>query len=169
MTNYVGVDPSTTGTGLVILDKKGNVMIEKEITTKEKEDPQRFIDIADQVINHIDFDDKVLIEGFSYGSRGRGVSTQYGVGWIIRALLVEEHINYIEVSPGGLKKFATGKGNTSKDNMILPIFKRWNFEDDSDNVRDAYELAQMGRALDGLEKTTKYQKEALKAISEVKK
>jgi len=164
MRNYIGLDPSTTGTGLVVLDKKGKVLVEKEITTKEKQDPQRFIDIAEQVINHISFDDKVLIEGFSYGSRGRGVSTQYGVGWIIRAFLVDQHINYIEVSPGGLKKFATGKGNTSKDNMILPIFKRWGFEHDSNDVRDAYVLAQIGRAIDGLEKTTNYQKDVLKAL-----
>src|SRR5690625_7758907 len=83
------------------------------------------MDIANQVLKHIKKDDKVCIEGFSYGSRGRGVSTQYGIGWIIRALLVKGNINYKEVTPGQLKKFATGKGNTSKDNMILPIYKKW--------------------------------------------
>ena len=166
MKNYVGLDPSTK-TGLVKLNKSGEVIHRKEITSKVKVDPVRFIDLTEQILEHISENDKVMIEGFSYGSRGRGVSTQYGIGWTIRTALYYKNIEYTEVSPGGLKKFATGKGNTSKDNMILPIFKRWNFEDDSDNVRDAYVLAQMGRALDGLEKTTKYQREALKAINEV--
>ena len=162
--NYVGLDPSTK-TGIVILDKAGNVILEKEITTTIKAEPDRFMDIANQVLKHIKKDDKVCIEGFSYGSRGRGVSTQYGIGWIIRALLVKENINYTEVTPGQLKKFATGKGNTSKDNMILPIYKKWGYEHDSDNVRDAYVLAQIGRALEGLENTTKYQKEVLKKLA----
>lgn len=163
--NYVGLDPSTK-TGIVILNKAGNVILEKEITTTIKAEPDRFMDIANQVLKHIKKDDKVCIEGFSYGSRGRGVSTQYGIGWIIRALLVKGNINYKEVTPGQLKKFATGKGNTSKDNMILPIYKKWGYEHDSDNVRDAYVLAQIGRALDGLENTTKYQKEVLEGLGD---
>lgn len=165
MRNYIGIDPSTK-TGLVKLDKKGNILCQVEITSKTKDDPERFIDITEQALSEIGTSDKVLIEGFSYGSKGRGVSTQYGIGWAIRSALFSKGIEYVEVAPGGLKKFATGKGNTSKDNMILPIFKRWKFEHDSDNVRDAYVLAQIGRALDGLETTTKYQKEVLKAIKE---
>lgn len=163
MTRYVGLDPSTQ-TGIVILDKRGNVVFEKEITTKEKNDPERFIDIRDQVFKRIKKNDKVFIEGFSYGSRGRGVSTQYGVGWVIRTMFVESSIDYIEVTPGQLKKFATGKGNTSKDNMILPIYKRWQYEHNSDNVRDAYVLAQIGRAADKFYDTTKFQDEVLKTL-----
>lgn len=163
MTNYIGIDPSTK-TGLVKLDRNGESLYLKEITTKIKRDPERFIDITEQILEQISKGDKVVIEGFSYGSKGRGVSTQYGIGWTIRTALFHKGINYVEVSPGGLKKFATGKGNTSKDNMILPIFKRWGFEHDSDNVRDAYVLAQIGRAIDGKEKTTNYQNDVLKAL-----
>ena len=46
-----------------------------------------------------------------------------------------------------LKKFATGKGNTKKEDTVLPIFKRWDFEHPSDNVRDAYVLAQIARSI----------------------
>lgn len=161
--NYIGIDPSTK-TGLVVLDKQGNIMHQKEITSNIKTDPARFVDITENAMKHIKEGDRVVLEGFSYGSKGRGVSTQYGIGWTIRTALYHKDIDYIEVTPGGLKKFATGKGNTSKDNMILPIFKRWGFEHDSDNVRDAYVLAQIGRTIDGHEKTTKYQREVIKAI-----
>lgn len=166
--HYVGIDPSTK-TGLVILDEQGNVIHEEEITTKEKNDPQRFMNIADQIVeriraNNIGKEVKIMIEGFSYGSKGRAVSTQYGIGWIIRTSLIDNHLDYIEVTPGGLKKFATGKGNTKKDELVLPIFKRWNYEHSSDNVRDAFVLAQIGRYLDGHAEPTAFQKEVLTKI-----
>ena len=128
------------------------------------EEPQRFIDIAEEMMYHIIPDDKILIEGFSYGSKGRGVSTQYGIGWAVRIAFHKNDIPYTEITPSGLKKFATGKGNTKKENMILPIFKKWQYEHDSDNVRDAFVLAQIGRYLDGLETPTKYQEDVLKAV-----
>lgn len=157
---YVGIDPSTK-TGLVILSVNGDVIDQKEITPLSKADPQRFMEIAEQVWYQLRKDDVICIEGFSYGSRGRGVSTQYGLGWLIRAELIKSGYTYHEVSPNSVKKFATGKGNSAKDAMVLPIFKKWGFEDTSDNVRDAYVLAQMARAIDGQGELTNYQKEAM--------
>src|SRR5690625_5208934 len=161
--NYIGLDPSTK-TGLVKLSESGNIIHQEEITSKVKSDPLRFIDLTDKILKHVRKGDKAVIEGFSYGGKGKGVSTQYGIGWVIRTELFQDGIDYIEVSLGGSKQFATGKGNASKDNMILPIFKRWGFEHDSDNVRDAYVLAQIGRAIDGYGETVKYQKEVLKSL-----
>ncbi len=133
-----------------------------EITTKVKQDPHRFMDIANQVEDQLEPGDKVFIEGFAYGAKGKGVSTQYGVGWAIRTKVIENDMEYTEISPGALKKFASGKGNTKKDELVLPIYKKWGFESNSDNVRDAYVLARIGMALDGLEETTKYQEEVIK-------
>src|SRR5690625_3296091 len=98
MANYIGIDPSTK-TGLVVMSDSGIVIYEQEITTKEKREPQRFINIANSLMNKVNHDDKVIIEGFSYGSKGKGVSTQYGIGWTIRTALIECGINYIEVPP----------------------------------------------------------------------
>lgn len=127
------------------------------------------MDIANQVIQTIDKtckgeEVKVTIEGFSYGSKGRSISTQYGIGWALRIMLVESKLNYTEVPPSSLKKFATGKGDVSKDGLVLPIYKLWGFESHSDNIRDAYVLAQIARALDGKSKMFKYQEEALKKV-----
>lgn len=160
---FVGVDPSTK-LGLVILDEAGQVVFEKEIKTTEKQDPQRFIALSESVLLHLQPDDKIMIEGFSYGSKGAGVSTQYGVGWQIRADLVRRGFTYTEVTPSGLKKFASGKGNTKKDNLVIPIFKKWSYESDSDNIRDAYVLARIGMAQEGLEKLTAYQEDVIKAL-----
>jgi len=163
MKRYVGIDPSTK-TGLTVVDEFGVVLQAKEITSKHKKDPERFVDITEQIMQHVKNFDKVIIEGFAYGAKGRGVSTQYGIGWIIRTALYHADVEYLEVTPSQLKKFATGKGNMSKDNMILPIYKRWGFESDSDNIRDAFVLSQIGRAHDGLGTLTGYQTEVMKGL-----
>ena len=162
---YIGIDPSTK-TGLVVLDEDGTVLVEKEITSKVKEDPQRFMDISEQVIKSVGINELICIEGFSYDSRGRGVSTQYGIGWIIRSDLLRSGSQYIEVSPGGLKKFASGKGNTKKDELAVHIYKKWGFESKSDDIRDAYVLARMAMALDDKLDLTAYQKETLKKVNQ---
>jgi crossover junction endodeoxyribonuclease RuvC len=161
---YVGIDPSTK-TGLAIIDKQGNVINTQDVTTKVKEDPQRFSDIAEKIMDELEPNDVITIEGFSYGSKGKGVSFQYGLGWIIRHTLLERGYKYTEVPPTSVKKFATGKGNTKKDEMVLPIFKKWGFEHTSDNVRDAFVLAQMAKGIYDSTNLTEYQKEALKKVS----
>jgi crossover junction endodeoxyribonuclease RuvC len=160
---YVGIDPSTK-TGLAIIDKQGNVINTQDVTTKVKEDPQRFSDIAEKIMDELEPNDIITIEGFSYGSKGKGVSFQYGLGWIIRHMLIERGYIYTEVPPTSVKKFATGKGNTKKDEMVLPIFRKWGFEHASDNVRDAFVLAQIAKGIYDSSNLTEYQKDALKKV-----
>lgn len=52
----------------------------------------------------------------------------------------------------------------AKDAMVLPIYKHWGFEHTSDNVRDAFVLAQMAKGIHGVPKLTKYQIEALEKV-----
>lgn len=160
---YVGIDPSTK-TGFVALDENGNVLAEKEITGQGDKDPRRMVTLKESIIKELRKDDVICIEGFSYGSRGRGISFQFGLGHAIRNAMFSNKIDFTVVAPGQLKKFATGKGNASKDNMILPIYKRWGYEHDSDNVRDAYVLSRIGMALDGHGELVKYQKEIIKEL-----
>jgi crossover junction endodeoxyribonuclease RuvC len=159
---YVGIDPSTK-TGIVVMDETREWT--KEITSKIKRDPERFIDLTTQILDWLSEGDRICIEGFSYGSKGKGVSTQYGIGWLIRAELIRNGYTYIDVPPTSVKKFATGKGNTKKDEMVLPIYKKWGFEHASDNVRDAFVLAQMAKGIYDSSNLTEYQKEALKKVT----
>ena len=159
---YVGIDPSTK-TGLVII-QDGRVQTEEEITTKTEIDPERFMITANHIIQHLQEGDIICIEGFSYGSKGRGVSTQYGMGWIIRAELKRNGYNYYEIAPGALKKFATGKGNTSKDEMVLPIYKRWGYEGKTDNIRDAFILAKIAEGIQNTRELPAFQQEVINKI-----
>lgn len=160
---YVGIDPSTK-TGMVMIGETGCLIYRSEIRPKVEKDPERFMDIAKQILLNLSEGDIICIEGFSYGSKGKGVSTQYGIGWLIRAELIRNGYTYIDIPPTSVKKFATGKGNTKKDEMVLPIYKKWGFEHSSDNVRDAYVLAQMAKAIVNPSNLTEYQKEALKKV-----
>lgn len=161
---FVGIDPSTK-TGLVIMDTTKKKMFCHEIKTSVAGDPQRFMDIAQKVIKRLEPEDKIIIEGFSFGSKGNAVSIQYGIGWLIRSELLRNGMRYREVSPGGLKKFASGKGNTKKEDLVLPIFKRWGFEHPSDNVRDAFIMAKIAEALSVNTQLTSFQKEVLENIN----
>ena len=58
------------------------------------------------------------------------------------------------IPPMTLKKYATGKGNSKKQEMLLQMYKRWGVEFNDDNAADAYALARLasGSALDSVEK-----------------
>ncbi|WP_433943493.1 hypothetical protein [Paenibacillus sp. SN-8-1] len=161
---FVGIDPSTK-TGIVILDKDGNLLDGFEVTAKGT-DPGRMASIITDVYGNVEPGDVIAIEGFAYGAKGNAVGIQYGLGFGIRIEFYNSGIDYLEVSPGSLKKFASGKGNTKKDELAVHIFKQWGFEHKSDNVRDAFVLAHIARAIRMGTASTKYQQEVIRAILE---
>ena len=60
----------------------------------------------------------------------------------------------LKVPPMTLKKYAAGKGNAKKQEMLLQIYKRWGVEFNDDNAADAYALARLvgGVQIDAIEK-----------------
>lgn len=163
---FVGIDPSTK-TGFVALDLNGEVLRAKELTGIGSVDPKRMLTLVNEVIAHVRKGDFIVIEGFGYNTT-QGVQLG-GIGWGIRMELERRGIKYIEASPSQLKKFASGKGNTPKDLLAVHIYKNFNFEHSSDNVRDAYVLAQIAANLFFTQETQaivapKYQLEVIDAI-----
>lgn len=167
MTLAYGIDPSTK-TGLVGLDEQGNVIEQREFELEKGifSTPEEIWNYAKEIMSVVPDTATVSIEGFSYGSSGQGVSTQYGIGFALRFLLMEKGFKYIEAAPTQVKKFGTGKGTVDKPGMVLPLYKKWDFEHDSDNVRDAFVLAQIARSVQSGITNTKYEEEVLKAILE---
>ena len=49
----------------------------------------------------------------------------------------------LKVPPMTLKKYAAGKGNAKKQEMLLQIYKRWGIEFNDDNAADSYALARL--------------------------
>lgn len=147
MSAVLGIDPSYTGTGLVLIDSDtGKEMNQLLIKTQSS---QGIIDRVRLIISKINNFipavalDIVAIEGFSYGSPQFAHQMGY-LGFRIREALGGYKI--IEPSPNQVKKFATGKGNAEKDTIIKEVYKRWNFDTNNNNIADAYVMAQIGRA-----------------------
>ncbi|MEK5058616.1 hypothetical protein BK126_03115 [Paenibacillus sp. FSL H7-0326] len=160
---YVGIDPSSK-TGMVLLDRNGNYLDGFEITSSEEDTTVQIDQIIDEIFNNLEPNDVIAIEGFSYNSKGRSIDYQFGLGHAIRLELYRQNIKWIEVAPTQVKKYASGKGNASKENMIIPILRHWSFEHNSNNVRDAFVLAHIARSVRSGVFTTKYQKEVVEAI-----
>lgn len=155
MSRFVGIDPSTK-TGFVALNEYGSVLRAKELTGVGSHDPKRMITMIDDIMAHIQKEDVICIEGFGFASQ-QAIQLG-GIGWGIRMALTRRGFTYIEPSPSQLKKYASGKGNLAKDALAVSIFKTFGFEHSSDNVRDAYVLAEISRCLSiGPENITKYQ------------
>ena len=159
---FVGIDPSSK-TGFVILDSMGEVVIAEELKSKNK-DPLRMIDITKEIRAELKPTDKIGIEGFAFGAKGRALDFQYGLGWLIRVMMYVDKISYSDITPSQLKKFASNRGNAKKDDLVLPIYKKWGFEHSSDNVRDAYVLARMVYSMYNHEGLVGYEQDVLKKI-----
>lgn len=162
MTRFVGLDPSTH-TGLVILGYDGHLLDSMEITAAGK-DPGRMMEITDSVMEQLEPNDIIAIEGFSFGSKGAGVSVQYGIGWGIRFALVERGYEYIEVPPTSLKKFTGAAGNAGKEVVAVAAYKRWGFESNNNNITDAFVLAQIAKGVRFPDGLIKAQVEVIQAI-----
>jgi crossover junction endodeoxyribonuclease RuvC len=59
----------------------------------------------------------------------------------------------LQIAPMTLKKYAAGKGNAKKQEMLMQIYKRWGIEFNDDNAADSYALARLasGNALGAIE------------------
>lgn len=56
----------------------------------------------------------------------------------------------LQIPPMTLKKFATGKGTSKKQEMLMQIYKRWGIEFNDDNAADSYALARLaGKFFEG--------------------
>lgn len=171
---FIGLDPSTK-TGFVALDESGQVLRAKELMGVGSKDPIRMITLIDEVARHIEKDDFIVIEGFGFASQQAIQSG--GIGWGMRMTLARRRINYIEVAPNALKKYVnvTGwkgeagnrerlKGAEKKNAVMDAVEEHFGFTHSSDNVVDAYVLAQIARALKLRKVNHHYQKEVLETI-----
>ena len=171
----IGIDPSLTSTGIVVL-RDGKV--ELAVTTKNKPELgtidrvrliyERIVCVAESLTDGEKWQapDLIVIEGFSYGSKGRSVFDIAYLGWRIREelewLKEQDNIPWLEVPPSQLKKFATGQGNANKEIILQQVYKRWGVEFSDNNQADAYVLAQIGRAyLGGMDDLAAFQQEVI--------
>lgn len=146
--NIFGLDLSLTSTGLSGCD------ITSVIHTPKK-GPERLDFIATEIINVLSTVDKpsVVIEGYSFASRNSQAHSIGELGGVVRVELWKRNIPYVEVAPTARAKFATGKGNASKAEVLSAVSARtgiiWSGSG-ADDMCDAWILEEMGRTSQGV-------------------
>lgn len=180
----VGIDPSFTGTGIVILVDDEFYYSNTILTDSNETVLDRVANICFGTLKALDKalyryagkqDDLIIaIEGFSFASKGSAVFQIGYLGWKLREIInefcKEREFNWIEVPPNNLKLFATGKGNSAKELIMLQVYKRWGQEFTDNNQADAFVLAKMANAhLMGNKGLTDFQVKSMKALKGVNK
>jgi Holliday junction resolvasome RuvABC endonuclease subunit len=148
--NLMGLDLSLTSTGLCIN--------EESFVIKPKPKGAERLSIVSDLILETAFAKNiqlVLIEGYAFGARNSQSHSIGELGGAVRMKLWESKIPFIDIPPTCRAKFATGKGNAGKNEVISSISAKtgivWS-GGGADDMCDAWILEQMGIAKIGLSK-----------------
>jgi len=176
----VGIDPSTTSTGLVILREEGSephvcfAGAFKWAKDDKRAGLTRALDIQQRVWDVMASygcfggdEVQAAIEGYGYASPKLMPSVE--IGTLLRVRLYDAGIPYLEPAPNQLKKFAGMvmdprkklKGKAAKP--IAQVKERWGFEHPTHDVIDAFVLAQIARARGSRLKLTEAQADVMLA------
>ena len=154
---YVGIDPSYSGTGVVVLDKEGQILACTSIKApSEGSNLHRAValrnDVLELILSHgLERDAPfVAIENYSLNSKF-GLAMLVTMGTVLRMALLDRGWPYVEPAPQAVKAFALmpGKKTTKKQKPVAEAEKLWGFKHKSKDVVDAYVLAQIARAAGG--------------------
>jgi crossover junction endodeoxyribonuclease RuvC len=126
---YVGLDLSLTSTGVAIIHNGTATVrrvkskgVARATTADQAERLARLVtDIAAAfpATDHT----KIAVEGPSYGSTGSAAHILGGLWWLVRDYL--RGMNVAVVPPGTVKKYATGRGNAGKDEVLATVVRRY--------------------------------------------
>lgn len=159
---FVGVDPSLTATGLVKLNRKGELVERATITTSPKLSIYQRVDlIAIETRKFCAGETLAIVETPYSGMSGKTTAQLAVLGFNIRACL--HPIPFLNVTPSQVKQFATGSGTSHKSAMMMAVLKKWDYEPKDDNDADAYTLAQIGLAY-SVGAKLKYEADVLKKV-----
>lgn len=139
----LGIDPSTY-TGVAVL-KSGQTLHTEVVNFPDSKGFVRLQLIANRIGALVEqFNpDGIFIEApVSHGAWNMLLQAQ--IATVIRLKLHEMGRGWYDISPTTLKKWVTGKGGADKKSMAKHIAQKWNFESKSDDINDAYALAQLG-------------------------
>lgn len=163
--SYVlGVDPSVTGTGIVVLNDLGELVVMERFPSDSKHWAStvhgrilRYDAIAACIKDVLIAKDVVptvsCIEGYSLGSNKAQHSAIIECGFVLRMMLVNlTKTHVLEVTPTSLKKFCTGRGDAKgKAPVASALTHRYNVLFSTDDEADAYGLARLALQIAGFE------------------
>ena len=143
MVNVIGLDLSLASTGLAV----GAEVV--ALQTAER-GMKRLAWLRDEILLAVRKVERpaVLVEGYSFGSRNSQAHAAGELGGVVRLALWEAGVPYVDVPPTCRAKFATGRGNASKSEVVSAVSARtglvWTGKG-ADDCCDAWILREMGR------------------------
>lgn len=144
---YIGLDPSLSATGLVVLRHQEELLKQAIISSNNNYSmDQRLQFLVENVRSHImtypPDQTRVRIEGLAFSALGK-IAELAALHYMLRAMLIGEQLSFSVIPPSAWKKYALGSGNAKKDLLLKMVFKKWKLDVDDDNVAVAYCLARM--------------------------
>lgn len=163
----VGIDQSLTGFALTVLDTKTPSIHLTWVYKSPYFGIERLADIRQWLVDHLSYIEDELesnildiaMEGTVLASHAALVLGELSA--TVRLAIYDffdegdERRYPLKIPPMTLKKYASGKGNSKKQEMLLQIYKRWGIEFNDDNAADSYALARLasGNHINAIEKT----------------
>lgn len=152
----IGIDQSLTGFALAVVSVESPNDYDVWVYKSSYNGVQRLADISQWITNK--FNDlagkaitDVAMEGTVLASHSALVLGELAA--TVKLTLWAKHFLPLQIPPMTLKKYASGKGTSKKQEMLMQIYKRWGVEFNDDNAADAYGLARLagGIAIDATE------------------
>ena len=129
---FVGVDFSTTSTGVAIYDDVADhwqtfTLRSKPAGTTLADYYARIVGLAADIMSaiNLDADDVVAIEGIAFAGRGASVDRLH-YAWHRTVEYLSRHLasEVLVVTTNQVKQLATGRGNAQKDEVLLATERR---------------------------------------------
>ena len=168
----LGIDPSVTSTGLYLHGVPETWLVAKMETIEPKglKGPERLSYIAKSMMEFVQTSAPGLkvayVEDYAY-VKSSAAMTKLAEARAVQYLILHElGVEIREVSPSQLKKWVGAK---TKEETRLRVYQMYSFDNPSNDIVDAFVLAQIGRALESPDlpiDLTKPQQEVFKALAE---
>lgn len=146
MALVLGIDQSATSTGVCLLKTSGELVhLSRICPTRGLKDTARLLFIRDSLTELLSQYSDIttgVMEGYSYGSANKKFVLGE-VGAVVKIVAADADIDLKGAAPTQLKKFVTGHGSATKQEVIKAIERRWKIAIPQDDMADAYGLARI--------------------------
>ena len=152
----VGLDLSLTSTGIAAIECESGSVFSTTVTSKGKADAsladqwRRLGGLRSEIVDKVNQvrPSMVVVESAFFGTRhDSSAHRRAGLWWQVVGELLNAGYPVIPVAPTEVKKFATGKGNCTKDAVVARCVTVWGekaLEGSFNDAADALFLAAIG-------------------------
>ena len=147
--HVVGLDLSLTATGIAHTYPGGSI-VETITSTGLRGDTTfdracRLGYLTNKILDNLGDARLIVIEGPAYSRANPGMHDRSGLWWLVVDAIYNRGYELAVVTPTSRAKYATGKGNAGKDQVLLAVARRYpDVEVTNNNEADALVLAAMG-------------------------